>query len=565
MRLRVFLVFLLLVVLLAATSGSKAQTAAQTAPQVVYLWLAGASTLQGVDEKEITDPPAPQAGQRIASIKNVHNPSLHVYLPARDKATGAAIVVAPGGGHRQLVWGTEGTDLVEWLNGMGVAVFILKYRLAQTPNYKYTVEGEALQDTQRAIRIVRARAREWGVNPGRVGILGFSAGGALAALADIRFDRGNPKATDPIDQQSCRPDFAGLVYPGWAPMDITAPKDAAPAFLTSAGSDDQSHARQTVEFYNSLFKADVQADLHIYAHGGHGGGIKPRDGIPFGTWHTRFQEWLSDLGMLKAATGAGASFKGQIGLQLYSLREQFAKDVPATLDRVRDFGVQYVELAGTYNLAPDRFKRQLEAKGLKPISGHFPYERFRDQVEEVARDAKALGIEYVGCAWIPHQATFDEKTAREAIAVFNRAGEALSKHGLKFFYHTHGYEFQPHGNGTLFDLMMAETKPDFVRYQMDVFWIVHPGQDPVKLFEKYGKRFELMHVKDMRKGTPTGLLTGHSDVTNDVALGSGTMNWPAILKAAQQAGVKWYFIEDESPTSAEQIPQSIRFLERVKF
>ena len=562
---RVFAIFLLLAVVLAVALASTAQTTAQTTPQVIYLWPSGAPTLQGADEKEITDPPAPQPGQRIASIKNVHNPCFHVYLPPRDKANGAAIVVAPGGGHRQLVWGTEGTDLVEWLNGMGVAVFILKYRLAQTPNYKYTVEGEALQDTQRAIRIVRLRAREWGVNPGRIGILGFSAGGALAALADIRFDRGNPKAIDPIDQQSCRPDFAGLVYPGWAPIDITAPKDAAPAFLTSAGIDDQFHARQTVEFYNSLFKVDVPADLHIYAHGGHGGGIKPRDGIPFGTWHTRFQEWLADLGMLKVATGAGLSFKGPMGLQLYSLREQFARDVPATLDRVRDFGVQYVELAGTYNLTPERFKQHLDAKGLKPISGLFPYEQFRDKVEEVARDAKVLGLEYVGCAWIPHQAAFDEKTARDAISVFNRAGEALSKLGLKFFYHTHGYEFQPYGNGTLFDLMMAETKPDFVRYEMDVFWIIHPGQDPVKLLEKYGSRFALMHVKDMRKGTPTGLLTGQSDVTNDVALGTGVMNWPAILKAAQQAGVKWYFIEDESPTSVEQIPQSIRFLERVRF
>ena len=111
---------------------------------------------------------------------------------------------------------------------------------------------------------------------------------------------------------------------------------------------------------------------------------------------------------------------------------------------------------------------------------------------------------------------------------------------------------------------MKETNPKFVSYQMDVFWVLHPGQDPVKIFEKYGKRFELVNLKDMRKGLK-GDLTGHSDVANDVALGTGQMNWPAILKAAKKAGVKWYFIEDESPTVNDQIPVSLRFLEQVKF
>jgi endo-1,4-beta-xylanase len=197
------------------------------------------------------------------------------------------------------MWGYEGTDVATWLNGLGVAAFVLKYRLEQTPGYKYTVEGEALRDTQRAIRTIRARAKEWGVDPGRVGILGFSAGGALAALADVRFDRGKPDAQDPVDRESCRPDFVGLVYPGWKPMDLTAPKDAAPAFLTSAGLDDKFHAKQTVEFYDALFRAGVPVELHIYGHGGHGGGIGPRNGIPFGTWHVRFQEWLADLGLLR--------------------------------------------------------------------------------------------------------------------------------------------------------------------------------------------------------------------------------------------------------------------------
>jgi len=275
---------------------------AANAPQVIHLWPAGSPTLKGVNEKEVTRPEEVKPGDRINSIVNVHNPSIEVHLPPADKATGTAVIVAPGGGHRQLVWGSEGTDIAKWLNELGVAAFILKYRLAFTPNYQYTVEGEALADTQRAIRIVRARAGEWGVKPDRIGVLGFSAGGALAALADIRFDRGKSDSTDPIEQQSCRPDFVGLVYPGWArSMDITAPQDAAPAFLTSAGKDDASHAVQTVEFYNALFKVGVPVELHIYSHGGHGKAINARDGIPFGTWHVRMQEWMKDLGLLKGS------------------------------------------------------------------------------------------------------------------------------------------------------------------------------------------------------------------------------------------------------------------------
>ena len=331
-------------------------------PQVVYLWPSGHPTLQGANEKEVTTPPDAKPGERIASIINVHNPSIHVYLAPPAKASGTAIIVAPGGGHRNLVWGSEGTDLIEWLHAMGAHVILLKYRLEQTPNLKYTVEGEALQDTQRALRIVRQRAREWGINPSRVGLLGFSAGGALAALADIRFDRGKPDSPDAIERQSCRPDFVGLVYPGWKPMDITARPDSAPAFLTSAGLDDAFHAKQTVEFHDSLFNAGVQSDLHIYAHGGHGGSIRPRDGIPFGTWPKRFEEWLADLGMLKPATGLSASFTGPLGLQLYSLRDELGRDVPAALDRLKDFGVQNVELHSTHKLTPEAFKKQLDAR-----------------------------------------------------------------------------------------------------------------------------------------------------------------------------------------------------------
>jgi sugar phosphate isomerase/epimerase len=268
---------------------------------------------------------------------------------------------------------------------------------------------------------------------------------------------------------------------------------------------------------------------------------------------------------MMTSTQAASLDSSKIGLQLYSLRDQFQSDVPGTLDKVQAFGVRNVELAGTYAFTPEQFRQQLDARGLKAVSAHFPYERLRDDVEGVARDAKILGLQYVGCAWIPHGDPFDEKTCRDAIAVFNRAGEALAKHGLKFFYHSHGYEFQPFQDGTLFDLLMRETNPKFVNFEMDVFWIVHPGQDPVKLLEKFGNRWQLMHVKGMRDGTPTGLLTGHSDVTNDVAVGQGKIDYVPILKAAKKVGVKYYIIEDESPSSEKQIPQSLEYLKSVKW
>jgi sugar phosphate isomerase/epimerase len=265
------------------------------------------------------------------------------------------------------------------------------------------------------------------------------------------------------------------------------------------------------------------------------------------------------------AAGTGPSFKGPLGLQLYSLREQFKKDVPGTLKLVRDFGFRDVELAGTYGKSPEEFHALLVANQLNPVAGHFGYERFRDDPEGVAKEAKALGLEYAGVAWVPHQGQVTEEWIRETAKVFNRAGEVLAKHGVKFFYHNHGYEFVPHGDGTLFDLLVKETKPEFVSFEMDVMWVVFPGQDPVKLMEKYGNRWALMHVKDLKKGVATGSLSGGTDTKNDVVVGTGQTDWPALLRASQKAGVKYYFIEDESPTVLEQIPQTLKYLEQVKF
>jgi sugar phosphate isomerase/epimerase len=235
------------------------------------------------------------------------------------------------------------------------------------------------------------------------------------------------------------------------------------------------------------------------------------------------------------------------------------------LDKVRDWGFKYVEVAGTYGMTPVDFKAELDKRGLVPIGSHFPYDRLRDDIGGVIREAKELGLIYVGCAWIGHQAPFDEKQCRAAAEVFNRAGKALAEQGMKFYYHNHGYEFYPHGQGTLFDLLMAETDPQCVYFQMDVLWTVFPGQDPAKLLQKYPDRWLLLHLKDLKKGVPTGSLAGHTELTNDVALGTGQVDWPALFRASQKAGVKYYFIEDESPSVVEQIPQSLQFLEQLEF
>lgn len=262
--------------------------------------------------------------------------------------------------------------------------------------------------------------------------------------------------------------------------------------------------------------------------------------------------------------GVGPSFKGPLGLQLYSLRAEFAKDVPGTLAKVREMGFREVEMGGTYGLTPQQFRAELDKAGLRAVSMGVSFDSLRDDVETVIGNAKTFGVRYVMCAWIAHQRPFSEEAARQAIPVFNRAGEKLKAAGITFAYHIHGYEFHPYGNGTLFDLLATELKPEFVSFELDVFWAFHGGQDPVALMRKYPKRFTLMHLKDMRK-SEKGNLTGNAPDDWSVALGAGQIDFPAVLREARKIGVKWYFVEEESPTPLENIPAGLRYLERIRF
>src|SRR5258708_11245668 len=207
-----------------------------------------------------------------------------------------AVVVAPGGCHSQLGIEQEGYTIAEWLNNKGIAAFVLKYRLARAQGSHYTVDGSALPDAARAMRTVRYRAKEWSVDPARIGFMGFSAGGEVAALIETRFDRGNDSSTDPIERTSSRPDFAVVVYPGFRPGAITVPKDAPPTFLVCS-DDDRSHVVTTTNLYLDLEKQGVPSEMHIYASGGHGFGMK-ESRLPAATWPDRLREWMIDRKLL---------------------------------------------------------------------------------------------------------------------------------------------------------------------------------------------------------------------------------------------------------------------------
>ncbi len=260
----------------------------------IPLWPHGAPGSEGQTSKEVVEPPA--AGRDFIRVTNVHNPTLTVYLPAPGTANGAAIIVAPGGGNSILAM-HEGYDIAEWLSSKGVAAFVLKYRLAKEKNSPYNLDVHPAMDGQRAVRLVRSRAAEWGVDPARIGIMGFSAGGGLAYRASQAAGPGKADAADPVERQNSRPDFLALIYPGITglPLDIAA--NAPPAFMVCAW-DDRVCNESLPKAFAAFQAAKVPAEMHMYARGGHGYGIRNRP-MPVSQWPVRFEEWLADQGWLK--------------------------------------------------------------------------------------------------------------------------------------------------------------------------------------------------------------------------------------------------------------------------
>jgi sugar phosphate isomerase/epimerase len=273
------------------------------------------------------------------------------------------------------------------------------------------------------------------------------------------------------------------------------------------------------------------------------------------------------LALLSTVTACASGVSDHLGLQLYSLRViNMQKGWRAALDQTHALGFTLIEGGSPpKGVTVDEYKAQLAARGLTMVSAHYSYERLTKDVTSAVAEAKALGVQFACVAWIPHTGdVFTAEEAQKAATDFNTWGAAFKEAGITFAYHPHGYEFKPlPDGGTLFDQIVQSTNAAFVSFELDVFWATHGGADPTRLMEKYPDRWRLMHVKDIRKGAPTGIYTGHAPGTDDVPVGSGQVDWPRVLKEAQAVGVAWYFIEDESPTPLDNIPKSVAYLKSL--
>lgn len=261
-------------------------------------------------------------------------------------------------------------------------------------------------------------------------------------------------------------------------------------------------------------------------------------------------------------------FAGPLGVQLYSFRDAFRTDVPGTLARVRALGFREVELAGTYGLSAEAFRQMLDSAGLSATSMHAGYERLRDSLPAVLAEAKTLGVQNVGTAWIPHpDGPITVALARQVAADFDRWGKAARAEGVQFFYHIHGYEFQPGADGVIpLDVLMRETDAEAVKFEMDVFWTALPGIDPAALLRQHPGRWRLMHLKDMKQGVARVVHTGSANPdSSQVPVGTGQIDYRAVLRAAKDAGVERYYIEDETAQPFATIPVSTRWLEALRY
>jgi sugar phosphate isomerase/epimerase len=265
--------------------------------------------------------------------------------------------------------------------------------------------------------------------------------------------------------------------------------------------------------------------------------------------------------LLSLATAVAAPLLDRTpGVVSYTFRNEFKADMPATFDKVKGFGITDIEMSNLFGQEPAKIRALMDARGISCSSYGAPYNDVLKKTDEVAAVAKTLGAKYVRVSLPGSKTPFDKTAATQRAAEMNAMGKQLrEKHGLTFVLHNHGMEFVAEGKGTLYDFLHEQTRPEDVSFELDVLWAYLPGADPVAIFEKYGARIPLMHVKDVRKGLPR--TWGHKyDSDNDVTLGTGQLDQSGIFAAAKKAGVKHFYLEDESSHSLAQVPQSIAFL-----
>lgn len=260
----------------------------------VILWPAGAPGSEGKTGEEKVDVRSPG----FTNITQIHRPAIIPYLPSADKNTGVAVLVIPGGGHRVLCMGHEGDSVAQWLVEQGIAAFVLKYRLAREEGSTYTIEGHALADTQRAMRLLRSQAGQYKIDPQKIGVMGFSAGGELASQVSLKSGVGAADATDSIDRLNARPNFQALIYPGRS-ADIQPTADAPPVFLACSAYDRDDIALGLAEVYLRYKRVKADAELHIYATSKHGFGVQAANKGAIAGWTNRFTEWLQSKEFLK--------------------------------------------------------------------------------------------------------------------------------------------------------------------------------------------------------------------------------------------------------------------------
>ena len=265
---------------------------------------------------------------------------------------------------------------------------------------------------------------------------------------------------------------------------------------------------------------------------------------------------------------ADVDFHDHLGMQMWSLRDTAKTDMKAALDLVKGYNLKEIEVAGLGNLTVDQYVAEMKARGLVAVGMHAGYDDMKKDLPGLIATTQALGANYLICPWIPHgKEGFTEELAHQVAANFNAWGKVCREAGIQLGLHPHGFEFVPTkaGNGeTMFDIIARETARENLCFEMDVFWVFHAGQDPVKLLKKYGDRWQLLHLKDIRKGAITGLSTGSAPPTDNVPVGDGQIDWAALLRASQEIGVKHYIIEDETPTPLQCIPASLKYLRGLK-